>query len=297
MKNQLFILLFLSISISYSQSFNKEQIEDSIPNLIGKFNKEALLKEPYEAWFQKNFNEYQPKESVINQLKTLLPQYTITLFMGTWCGDSKRETPRLFKIMETANYPMDRITSIALGRKNNAYKQSPGGEHEGLHIHRVPTFIIYKDGKEINRIVEHPVVSLEEDLLQILTGSYQNYYYGVSLANFYLEKYKPQKLIASSKKISKEIAPYIHSKYDLNTFCKVLLAQNKKEDAEAVATINTYLYPKETSVYETLANIQGLINKKEDAIKNYKKALEINPNNEDLKSLIKLFSDELKSKN
>ena len=39
---------------------------------------------------------------------------------------------------------------------------------EDLKIERVPTFIFYRDGKEIGRIVENPSNSLVEDFLDII---------------------------------------------------------------------------------------------------------------------------------
>ncbi|MEZ4874658.1 MAG: hypothetical protein R2793_04240 [Flavobacteriaceae bacterium] len=296
MKKLCYFVCLFWMGITFSQSFNNQVMIDSVPHLLGKFNKDALLQEPYASWFQKNFDVYAPNQTVINSLKKELSNYTITLFMGTWCGDSKRETPRFFKILEAADFPLERVTAVALGLKNKSYKKSPGGEEEGLNIHRVPTFILYKKGVEVNRIVEHPMASLEEDLLQIVTGNYNNYHYGVTRVNTYLENQKPQKVVANAKKISKEILPYIHTKYDLNTFCKVLLAQDKNEEAIAVATINTYLFPGEISVFETLANIQGVSNHKRDAIITYQKALQIDPTREDLQSLVKMFEEELNIK-
>ena len=46
------------------------------------------------------------------------------------------------------------------------------GLEEGFNVLRVPTFIFYKDGKEIGRFVEHPIdgSSIEEDILKIVSG-------------------------------------------------------------------------------------------------------------------------------
>ncbi|MFT5736169.1 MAG: hypothetical protein ACI9SG_000509 [Maribacter sp.] len=44
---------------------------------------------------------------------------------------------------------------VALGRKKGKYKQSPTGEEWGLQILRIPAFILYKNGREVNRIPKH----------------------------------------------------------------------------------------------------------------------------------------------
>jgi hypothetical protein len=49
-------------------------------------------------------------------------------------------------------------------------KNTPQNYEEGLGITNVPTFIFYKDGKELNRIVEFPIEDLESDMLKILQG-------------------------------------------------------------------------------------------------------------------------------
>ena len=43
---------------------------------------------------------------------------------------------------------------------------------EGFNILRVPTFIFYKDGKEIGRFVEHAIdgSTIEDDILKIVSG-------------------------------------------------------------------------------------------------------------------------------
>ncbi len=165
-------LFLLSISLT-AQSFNQEIArEGRAPILVGKINNKGLTKKPYDQWFTKNYLEYTPNQNIIDTLKNKLNTYTIKIFLGTWCGDSKREVPRFYKILNNSNFSLDRVTTIAVDHSQDNYKKSPGGEHEGLNIHKVPTFIFYKNGKEINRIVESPKRSLEEDMLTLLSKQY-----------------------------------------------------------------------------------------------------------------------------
>ena len=69
--------------------------------------------------------------------------------------------------IEAANFPQDQLEVIAVDNDRDSYKQSPTAEEKGLNIHRVPTFIFYKDGNEVNRIVESPVETFERDILAI----------------------------------------------------------------------------------------------------------------------------------
>jgi len=92
--------------------------------------------------------------------------------LGTWCGDSKKQVPRILKVLEQAEFPNERLEIIALDRRPGRYKKSPTGEEKGLNIIKVPTLIFFKNGIEINRIVERPIASLEEDILTILNGGH-----------------------------------------------------------------------------------------------------------------------------
>ena len=47
-------------------------------------------------------------------------------------------------------------------------------EYDQLEIQRVPTFIIYKNNIEAGRIIENPVTSLEQDMVNILGGMNNN---------------------------------------------------------------------------------------------------------------------------
>ena len=76
---------------------------------------------------------------------------------------------RFFIVYITANSAA--ILSGQVGETNKTktkeYKTSPEGLEKKYHMKRVPTLIILSQGQEINRIVERPWRSLEEDLLAI----------------------------------------------------------------------------------------------------------------------------------
>ncbi|WP_127139510.1 thioredoxin family protein [Flagellimonas marinaquae] len=173
----MYMLCMLCIS---AQEFNKEIIiENGRQLLVGQINLEGLQTQPYNHWFQQGLDSYQVDETLTTVLKEKLNEYHIKLFLGTWCGDSKRETPRFIKILKAIDFPMDQLEIIALDYRKGHYKTSPTGEEKGLNIIKVPTIIFYKDGKEVNRIVESPLESLEEDIAQIIfqKGYTPNYAY------------------------------------------------------------------------------------------------------------------------
>jgi thiol-disulfide isomerase/thioredoxin len=170
--NQLIIMsffLFVSAMLT-SQKTNQEiKIENQQPYMVGQITIDGLSSNTYQSWYEENLNAYEVNTSVIESIKDELSEHKILLFMGTWCGDSKREVPRFIKILETADFPKQNLKIIAVDRRKDFYKKSPAGEEWGLSIKRVPTFIFYKDGKETNRIIESPIVTLEDDIKKIVT--------------------------------------------------------------------------------------------------------------------------------
>ncbi len=133
--------------------------------LIGITDKNAFKDDAYKYWFEDRYSEYETNKELIAKIKPIINNFSIKGFMGTWCGDSRRELPRFYKILEETGFNEEYFELIAVGRS----KKTPDNLQEGLDIIRVPTFIFYKNGKEIGRFVEYPRESLEKDILKILT--------------------------------------------------------------------------------------------------------------------------------
>ncbi|WP_435414487.1 thioredoxin family protein [Polaribacter aestuariivivens] len=175
MKNTLIILcsilLISSCKVQQEATENKVQQEitakkNASGDLVGFANKESFMQAPYESWFNQKYNTFKVDDATIAAIEENLKGVTIKGFMGTWCGDSKRETPRFYKLLDQANFNLNNFDLVTVNRS----KKTPDNLQEGLNIIRVPTFIFYKDGKEIGRFVERPRESLEKDILKIVSG-------------------------------------------------------------------------------------------------------------------------------
>ncbi|MCJ7758973.1 MAG: thioredoxin family protein [Gillisia sp.] len=133
--------------------------------LIGKFTKEDLQKPAYESWFKSGYDNFKPSAEAMETIKNNISDYEIMVFMGTWCGDSKREVPKLLKILDKAGYDLSNLTLVGVSRS----KTTPEKLEVGWDINRVPSIIFIKDGKEINRFVEYPSETIEEDIAKIVS--------------------------------------------------------------------------------------------------------------------------------
>ena len=156
----------ISMISCFAQKKEVPAIIDEDGNLIGIAHKNDFLQEPYASWFSSNYDEYNTNTETINKLKPLLKDVTIKTFMGTWCGDSKDQTPPFYKILEQADFNFKNLELITVDRE----KSTPKNLQEGFNIEYVPTFIFYKNGKEIGRVVESPMITLEADFLKIISG-------------------------------------------------------------------------------------------------------------------------------
>jgi thiol-disulfide isomerase/thioredoxin len=136
--------------------------------LLGHCNISMLRQGAFQQWFIPGFNTYQPDTSVAHSLVPLLKNKFIEIFLGTWCGDSRKEVPRMLKLLEIAGFDIQKVKLIFVNNTAEAYKQSPQHEEAGKNIKRVPTMIVYENQLEIGRIIEYPVETLEKDLLRIL---------------------------------------------------------------------------------------------------------------------------------
>ncbi len=147
---------------------------DADGNLTGIVTKTDFLKPPFVSWFDREYNGYVADARVVAGIKKLLAdeQITIKAVMGTWCSDSRREVPHFYKILDMAHFDYSRLKMAAVNRQ----MEVPATLGK-LQVERVPTFIFYRKGKELHRIVEYPVETLEKDMYKILSGqSYRHAY-------------------------------------------------------------------------------------------------------------------------
>lgn len=165
-----FLTLVMILSCVFGVKANADNTTDhhekSHEDLVGAIDKFALLEPPYQSWYKKNYSSYSPDKSRLEALAKALNGIQVKVFMGTWCHDSQREVPRLYKILESSNFDLSNLNLVSL----NPAKKTPNGLEKGLNIQRTPTFIFFENGIEIGRIVETPRDSLENDILKIVSG-------------------------------------------------------------------------------------------------------------------------------
>lgn len=280
MKKLITLILLTTSILSFSQPLNRSfESASGRVTLLGEVSLERLAEEPFDEWYSKNHKEYRVEETNIN----LSEADSITIFMGTWCGDSKREVPRFVKILEKNNYDLSKLKILCLNTGFQNYKQAPERQERGVNIHRVPTFLFHdSNGEEIGRIVEEPVVSLEQDINTILKE--EDYHTAYPIANSLIKYFEEYSLKELKKRKSKLIEEFKTGKnvYELNTYGYVLWSSFQIPKAQFVFELNVELFPDEIVVHQTLARFLNSLGENKEALSCLKKALEIEPENENL---------------
>ena len=187
---QLILFLALSIVVSCNQLTKKKSDEPQtqekviIPDallgkdwdgneiLVGKISY-AQMTQYSAAWFDKEYDLYKVNAERLAQIKPLLKDKRVVLLMGTWCEDSQREVPGMMKILNAAGYNTAEMEIIAVDED----KKTVEGLEKKFALTYIPALIFFDGENEVNRIVEFPINTLEQDMLDILSGKdYKNVY-------------------------------------------------------------------------------------------------------------------------
>ena len=181
MKNLLFFLMVLSFAGCKTGEGDKNalrrvpssQVKNEV--LVGEIERNDLLSPPHASWFNSNFDRYRPEKEDLDLIVSNLPGIdSIKIFMGTWCIDSRREVPKFFKLLKWADYDLAKVYISSL--KLN--KTAPNDPQDSFDVIMIPTFIFYKEGRELNRFVEYPRETFEKDIAKIVSQQpYRHSYY------------------------------------------------------------------------------------------------------------------------
>ncbi|NOR88528.1 MAG: hypothetical protein GQ527_13060 [Bacteroidales bacterium] len=172
MKNMISLLILSFIGTHlYAQTINEVMIDPDLDMeiLIGEVDEIGLANPVFVENWNESYGIYLPDKVTLRKLKKVFRKnkdLSIQVFLASWCGDSQQHLPDFVKLAHGAK--IKNIHYYALNRQ----KEMEAFDFIDLYsfeIERVPTFIIYDGDKEIGRIIETPEVSLEKDLLKIVS--------------------------------------------------------------------------------------------------------------------------------
>ncbi len=155
--------LILSISIFTTFSFiSADRVDKSKNNLLGDIQIQNLFTEY--PLFKFRYDNYEVTDRInLSDLEDI----SVVIMFGTWCHDSKREVPRMLRILDSAGVGTEQLSLIGV----DINKTEPKGREKLYNLRNTPTLILLRNGKEVGRIIERPNVSLEADLIGLTTRS------------------------------------------------------------------------------------------------------------------------------
>lgn len=139
------------------------------PVLLGDVTREAV--ESFAAdWIEAEVSA-QPDLEAAKVLATVEPGAEVEVLFGSWCSDSRREIPRLWKALDLMSDqggpPPFKLRYVAVDRE----KKQPETELSACGVRYLPTLIVRRNGREVGRIVETSPNGVEKDLGALLTGT------------------------------------------------------------------------------------------------------------------------------
>ena len=169
MKNNKLTLLIFIMSTMIAQIPELSEDEKTGNTMIVGLSQRSDYEhsEHFKQWFNEEYESYVIDEEKLSLISAIEDEIKIECFMGTWCEDSRREVPRFYKILDQIKFNEKNLKIVSVDKG----KVSPGGEEKGKNIHHVPTMIFYSQGQELGRIIEYPVGTLEEDVVDIMFGN------------------------------------------------------------------------------------------------------------------------------
>ncbi|MFM7671311.1 MAG: thioredoxin family protein [Bacteroidota bacterium] len=111
------------------------------------------------------YKSYKARPDALTNLRKQKDSVEIVAFMGTWCEDSHFIIPQLMALLDSAHFPKERFSLIGVDRN----KKTVGRLSEALNVTLVPTILVFKNGKEMGRVVEFGKYGLfDKELAEIL---------------------------------------------------------------------------------------------------------------------------------
>jgi hypothetical protein len=132
--------------------------------LVGATTRDQVEAAP--EWVQAEVDA-RPDAATAQALAAVEPGAEVTIYLGTWCGDSRREVSRFWKAVDAAGGSVP--FAVHYVGVDHA-KKEPADLLKQDDVRYLPTLIVRRGGHEVGRIVETSPHGVEQDLLALLSA-------------------------------------------------------------------------------------------------------------------------------
>lgn len=113
------------------------------------------------AWKHPVAQNYRPDPETLAEFAAV-DSFEAVVLLSSWCHDSEREVPRFLAL--APKLPL-RVREYVL---LDTTRTVPAGYKAQYGVRATPTFVFFRDGRELGRIVERPTGRLEAHILQLV---------------------------------------------------------------------------------------------------------------------------------
>jgi predicted small lipoprotein YifL len=156
MKPGRFVIVMMGIALLFPLAATGRQGPEEL-------TKEKILAAGQE--WQDKYDKFQPPADMVEAMKAKFGgDMRIDVYLGLWCPDSRNNVPPFLKLLDRLG------TSVPVRYFGVPRKASRDVKYyvEEFNVEKVPSFVFYRDGKEIGRIIENPKTGLVEDIFDIV---------------------------------------------------------------------------------------------------------------------------------
>lgn len=107
---------------------------------------------------------YYPEKDVIQNIRANLNDLEIKIFYADWCPDCRIQLPRFLSVILALDEENIDLEFIEVNRD----KKDGQEKAEEKNVLAVPTFIFFRNDKEIGRIIERPNDKMEKEIAKIV---------------------------------------------------------------------------------------------------------------------------------
>lgn len=129
-----------------------ETIQDTDTKILkGYINRSIIENDGSFTWFKEHMYPGATDANGIAAFGANKNKFSMLVFGGTWCGDTKNLLPIFYNLVDKSGYDDKKITLVGVDRN----KKAKDDITTRYNITNVPTFIVLQNGKEVGRIVEY----------------------------------------------------------------------------------------------------------------------------------------------
>lgn len=159
------ILFAVNVFAQAQYEISQDEKHPEVKVLRGLVNKYLIQNDSSFKWYNQSQGYYNPDTATLNAFERAKGKVKFVVFGGTWCEDTHFVIPKFFKIQEKSGTPDEAITFFSVNRD----KKSLGNIADAFNVKLVPTIIVMRDGKEIDRVVEYGKTGKwDKELVEIL---------------------------------------------------------------------------------------------------------------------------------